>query len=302
MTDKIKYEIGIGLVVCDRLGNFSNLVKSLETIPNKDKTLFVVSDDSRNSTEEISKILKDSSLEWEHIISGKKQVGATKNLIFKRLLEEESIEHIFVVEDDLVIKDKNVFEEYINLSKVLNTEHLLFTPKDLMDKQQYYIVRYYKDDMDVSVKLDYNCHGVLCYYSRKVLESVKPMDETYENAYEHVDHTYRIFKHFEAEGEFIGSFWYFIDHPKSMDLLGSYVDEGSYIDRVKTRTQMGIPINQARAHAYFKEKHGVYVQNIEDIGIENMVSKLGNNIAKGMSDTEKQKIMVEIEVFNKGKK
>jgi len=302
MDNKNEYKMGVGIVVCDRLGNFKTLVKSLENIPNKDETLFVVSDDSRHSSEDIKKILQESSLDWEHIFSGRRQVGASKNLILSRFMREGTIEHLFLLEDDVIVKDKNVFNEYIKLAEDTGVEHFSFVPTQLMEKDQYIMVKFTKDDMEISVKLDVNCNGEFNYFSRRVLDEVGLMDETYVNAYEHVDHTYRIFKHFERKGEFMGAFWYFVDHPNSNDFLASYVDEGSYIDQVETETQYGVPLNQVRAHKYFFEKHGIYVQHIPDIGVENAVLALGENITKDMPLEEKQKFMVDIEFFNKGKK
>lgn len=52
-------------------------------------------------------------------------VGHCKNEAFKYLLDKKC-EHIFLIEDDTVIKNADVFKKYINTAKAFNIGHLTY--------------------------------------------------------------------------------------------------------------------------------------------------------------------------------
>ena len=52
-------------------------------------------------------------------------VGYCKNEAFKHLLSKKC-EHIFIIEDDTVIKNIDVFKKYIDTAKAFNVGHLTY--------------------------------------------------------------------------------------------------------------------------------------------------------------------------------
>jgi len=294
-TTKKKINTGIGIVVCDRLGNFRTLVKSLESTPRKEEILFAVSDDSRHSTEEISKILKESSLNWEHIISGKKQVGATKNLLFKRFLEEETLEHMFILEDDVVIKNINVFNKYIELAKESKIEHLSFTPIEMMLGERHIVVTWKKGSEQITkVKFDVNAHGVFTYYTRQCIEDAGLFDERFVNAWEHVDHSWGIFKTYKNKGKFIGDFWYFPDLPESNNYLALSNEEGSYIINNTDANQ-----HKEKGGYLFLEKNEVAPADITERMMIDVLREYTTYLVSDMDEHEKSLVTMDIEEYNK---
>ncbi|HRH53309.1 MAG TPA: hypothetical protein PLN38_08300 [Chitinophagales bacterium] len=121
-------------------------------------------------------------------------VGASKNKLFKELLAA-GCEHIFIIEDDMMIKRADIFEAYIRAAKTTGIEHFMFAYHGCMNKinnkeiNPRVTINY---SNGVSISLNLYAVGSFCYYTKKVLEDVGLMDEDYFNAFEHIDHSYRI--------------------------------------------------------------------------------------------------------------
>jgi len=60
-----------------------------------------------------------------------------------------------------------------------------------------------------------HCVGAFSFYTRTCIKQVGLIDEAYYNAFEHVDHTYRIIK-----ADMHPPFWYFADIENSWEYLG----------------------------------------------------------------------------------
>ena len=131
---------------------------------------------------------------------------------------EEKAEHIFIVEDDIVAKNSDVFNEYIRARNVTGIQHFCFAYHGPANKNGIsggkacprYIIDY------GSVKISINAHsvGAFCYYSKDVLDKIGLIDEDFVNAFEHVEHSYRI-----AKAEYTTPYWNWPDLANSMDYL-----------------------------------------------------------------------------------
>ena len=203
-------KIGIGIVTCNRPKFF---LKCFRSIPNN-MLLAVVNDGA--DFEDIDILQKEK--QFAYLYNDKNVgVGKSKNRLLKYLLEN-NCDHIFIIEDDIIVKDSSVFEKYINASKTSGIEHFCFgyhgpanrggisggmpTPRYIID---------YK-----SFKLAINMHsvGAFCYYSRNVLEKVGLIYEEFTNAFEHVEHSYRI-----AKAGLCTPYWNFPDLANSFEML-----------------------------------------------------------------------------------
>jgi GT2 family glycosyltransferase len=147
-------------------------------------------------------------------------VGKSKNKALKELLSR-GFDHIFIIEDDIIQKDNsiNVFDKYIEYSQKTGIQHFMYgyhgpankggvskgspLPRSVID---------YGNGIEVLLNL--HCVGAFCYYSRLCLEEVGLFDENYNNAFEHVDHSYMI-----AKADMIPGYWWWPDIADSYEYL-----------------------------------------------------------------------------------
>jgi hypothetical protein len=102
------------------------------------------------------------------------------------------------MEDDIEIKNTDVFKLYINASKKTGIKHFNFGLHGNHNLDSYnkpYVrktIKYPKTD--ISIDLYPNILGAFSYYHVDTLKTAGFMDENFYNALEHVDHTYQIIK------------------------------------------------------------------------------------------------------------
>lgn len=236
-------KIGIGIITCDRPDYLKKLLKSLDNI-SIDKLIIINDGESQ----------LDCSITPVHNNSPSKQgVGKAKNQALKYLKDND---YIFLLEDDIVIKDKTVFQKYIKASKLSGIQHFNFAfhGNDNYKSDGSPAVRLKLDySPEVSVCLYPNVYGALSMYTKKCIEEVGLMDEFYYNAMEHVDHTAAIIK-----AGMHPPFRWFADITDS----NKYIEE---IDRAHSgseirRDQKWIE-NFHKAADHFAEKFGFDVRN-----------------------------------------
>lgn len=133
-------------------------------------------------------------------------VGYAKNRGLDYILDNLTCEHIFIIEDDVLIKDKNVFQKYIEFSEFTGVRHLNWNAGvpwstiQFADTFHGQPVTFYKDYL-----------GSFSYFHRVVFEKFGLFDEGYKNAFEHIDYEYTL-----ARVGVIPPFWYAIDFPHDM--------------------------------------------------------------------------------------
>lgn len=183
-------------------------------------------------------------------------VAASKNKAMCSLLEQ-GCDHIFIMEDDMRIKDPNIFQAYINASKQSGIQHLMFgyhgpANKNGISKGEP-CPRLVVDYGDFSLALNQHCVGAFCYYSRKCLEDVGLIDEQFRNAFDHVSHSYEL-----ALKGYSTPYWWWADLANSLD----YIEEQACSEEnssIKTPEKMREWRDNIRnSMEYFKEKFGVY--------------------------------------------
>ena len=247
-------KIGVGVITCDRPDYLKHLLKSLEDC--KIDEVIVVNDG--NPIECFNDCggmyLPGNSTLYEQVPQ-RQGVGKGKNRLISLLLQREC-DYIFLLEDDIVIKDKNVFQKYIKASELSGIQHFNFafhgTDNYLPDGSA--AVRLKLDySPEVSVCLYPNVYGAFSMYTKKCIEISGLMDDYYYNAMEHVDHTAQIIK----DGMHPPFRWF-----------ADIVDSNKYIEEID-RGHSGSKIrkdekwleNFHKACNHFTQKHGFDVRN-----------------------------------------
>lgn len=124
-------------------------------------------------------------------------VGYCKNRALEYFLKEDCTD-IFLIEDDTVVTDINVFDVYINTAKHYGLKHL-----NCM-YHSYHYVNYKKvfeqqkprltitnTETGLNLSLYFDIYGCFSYYEANSLKRVGLFDERFINAMEHVEHTMR---------------------------------------------------------------------------------------------------------------
>jgi glycosyltransferase involved in cell wall biosynthesis len=177
-------KIGVGIITCDRPDYLKKLVKSLDGI-SIDK-LIIINDGEKQLDGDKIKIHNNNP--------SKQGVGKSKNQALKYL---KDCDYIFLLEDDIVIRDKTVFEKYIEASKLSGIQHFNFAfhgVDNYLPNGQPAVRLKLDYSPTVSVCLYPNVYGAFSIYTNRCIEEVGSMDEFYYNAMEHVDHTAAIIK------------------------------------------------------------------------------------------------------------
>ena len=251
-------KIGVGIVTYNRKAGLFKLYQSLP----RDiiDALIVVNDGAYYP--ELAEL--DCYLHHNEINQG---VGRSKNIAL-RYLQAENVDHFFLIEDDIFVKDPAVFAQYISLSARTGIQHFNFsqhgdknmladgTPKPC----------YTMDYGDFSMPIYNACVGAFCYYSRKCLDKVGLMDEIYYNAVEHLDHTYAVIK-----AGFHPSYHYFPDIENSGDYLG---DEGWSPQQSTISGKLSSRAISLVAATHFQEKHGCLPPKIPLVSIDALKKEL----------------------------
>jgi len=204
--------IGLGVITCDRP---ASLRKALTSLPwDRLDRVVVVNDGSPLPPESLraAERIQAELLQNETNLG----VGKSKNRALRHLLEA-GMDHLFLMEDDIFVKDPAAFDLYVKAARLTGIQHFNFSqhgPKnrDFQGKADSVTT---VDYGELKIALYRHCVGAFSYYSRACLEKVGLMDEDFYNSGEHVEHTHRI-----LEAGLHPPFWFFADVERSADLLG----------------------------------------------------------------------------------
>lgn len=270
MVDKI----GICVSTCDRLDYLKKCVDSLSGV---DAVLCVCNDGAESVDDVVpsnAKVLKTDK--------PRSGISINKNLGLKYLLEQDC-DYFFLIEDDCFVKDTSVFERYIDASKKTGIQHFNYGPgtpfnrkqnvefdlhnRDSLDQSAEPNPRTIIDYGDIKIPLYTHIAGMFSFFTRKTLEEVGLMDEDYYNAWEHVDHTYRIIKN-----KMHPPFWYFADIENSEKYLSEHNDAINNSVISKNNKEWLDGVNKGRE--IYLQKHGHYPNQPPQISFKEVTEDL----------------------------
>lgn len=267
--------IFVGIVTCDRLDFFTKCYESVKSAHNVD--VMAVCNDGKQDVP-----LDPGTIYIKH--AQNKGVGISKNDLLQEALKNPAIEHIFILEDDMLVKDPNVFNIYVKAALKSGIYHLNYAPGSPFNRKQDFQFDLHnrhecKQDTPLNprIKVQYgddtelwfyeHTVAMLSYFHRSVLEHVGLHDEEFFNAWEHVDLTYRIIK-----AGYHPPFWYFADVANSDKLIHEAPNAIADSSIAKDTKQWEKNVYGGR-EIYLK-KHGHYPNQPPHVSREDAIKKI----------------------------
>lgn len=249
--------IGVGIITCNRQEFFK---KCRESIKEEWYDHIVVVNDGKGPLFDANApILATTGMEG---------VGRAKNVALKHLLERDC-DYIILVEDDMLFKG-NIFEQYIKAHKATGIHHFMFAYHGPANKAGISggkpVPRKIIDYGKVKIALNQHCVGAVCFYTRECLTEVGIYDETYTNAFEHVDHSYEL-----AKDNYSTPYWWWADIANSLDYV---VEQACSEDSSAIRPRDDWQSNIKEAWGKFTDKHGVGPTSVPDVPINEVIKTL----------------------------
>jgi GT2 family glycosyltransferase len=268
-------KIGVGIITCNRPEYLANL---LATIPNNIiDEIVVINDGKRLDGFDLDKgVMLDNPQNLG--------VGKSKNRALKHLYEK-GCDYMFLLEDDMLILDKRVFEKYIEASQRSGIQHFNYGPGSPFNRKQdiknfdlhnRHLLNQHSEpnpkiviDYGKGVKISLFEHTVamFSFFTRKVIEKVGYIDEAYYNAWEHVDHTYCIIK-----AGYHPPFWWFADIYNSEKYLTEApgaIDNSSIANKQEQWLK-----NVTNGREIYLKKHGHYPNQPPYVSKEDVIKEL----------------------------
>ena len=254
------HKIGIGIITCNREDLFQRAYSGL---PDVDR--IVVVNDGRPYDADVYRSKKAEVVQHNR----NQGVGISKNDALRFLLDA-GCDHIFLSEDDVQILDSRVIDEYIRTARVSGIAHFNFayhgplnkTPAGVPNPKK--IVEY---THGARVALHRHLPGAFSYYSARVLNQVGLMDKLFKNAFDHLDHTYRIIR-----AGFHPSFGWFADIADSFRYIKDLDEDLSR--SVIRRDWLSFRIRYWTYSTYFMMKHGRMAARIPIVAEEHVTQEL----------------------------
>jgi len=129
---------------------------------------------------------KMSQVKGVAIVDSKSNRGVAhaKNELLKRLSVNNDF--IFIMEDDILPVSPKVIPTYLAAYKMTGIDHFMFAHHGPANTHAI--------DVQGPVVWWPSCVGAFTFYTKDILEKVGLMDENFNNAWEHVEHSWRILK------------------------------------------------------------------------------------------------------------
>jgi GT2 family glycosyltransferase len=253
--------IGIGIITCNRPDFF---FKCYESIPSKYADDIVIVNDGKP----FDFISKGHFIQHE----SNKNVGYSKNEAMAYLLDV-GYDYIFTLEDDIIIKDRDIFEKYIDASNKTGIQHFNFgfSQRENLDHSLKPVYRKTIDYGDAKIVLTPNILGAFTFYTRKALQTVGLHHKDFNKGHgDHLELTYRAAKH-----GFTTPFWWFADLYGSWDMIEN--QSNFTTDSVVRSKNFEQNFNEARD--IFKRLHGCDIFEVPQLSekeVINILKKIKN--------------------------
>jgi GT2 family glycosyltransferase len=255
--EDMREKVGIGIVTCNRPDYLKGLLDSIKYCNWAE--IVIINDGEMFECEGYNYYIQHNETNLG--------VGKSKNKAMQHLLDK-GCDYIFIIEDDVIILDDAVFDKYIQASKVSGIQHFNYGPGspfnrrqeiqnfDLhnRDKLSNISTPYPKltiDYKNLQIDLYEHCAGVFSFFTKEILYKVGLNNEDFFNAWEHVEHTYRIIL---ANGH--PPFWWFADIKDSVICIK--VQEDAIKKSSTSQDTKKWFANIIKGRELYKSIHGMY--------------------------------------------
>lgn len=182
-----------------------------------------------------------------------------------RFLQERDVDYYFLIEDDMIIKDSNIFNKYIEASKLTGLGYFCFvstswesgTPGNRTPKLE---VQYSKD---VSVCFYPHMCNEFTFKTKQCLQDTGLYDNKLRYIFD-IDNVYTITKTKHSPG-----FWWFPDIKNSDELIMNNPETQSRLNAGGERDK-----KLAKEFDYFHEKYKIALNQVVPLPKDNIVMKL----------------------------
>jgi GT2 family glycosyltransferase len=252
----MKNKIGVGIITYNRSDYYE---KVLESVPRDRIDKLVVVNDG--------KMPYVRTRDADYVVKNNDQLGVskTKNKAINYLIDQEC-DHIFILEDDVLVLDSNIFDYYIKTAADSGIHHLCFGPVEIMKGNGQNFKFNHSYSSGSSVDFYHNPQGGLMYFNSNIIKKFGVFDEAYVNAFEHIDFAYKLI----IKG-LLPPFWYFADAGNSSIYLKS-LDGSAVNSTITDKENYNKNLNLSAQH--FIRKWGVFTSNIPDVGRMEVLKKL----------------------------
>lgn len=255
-------KIGIGILTYNRENTFRQLFDSVSSNDTVD-FVAVVKNKDIDYHENDPKFLCISNNQYYENVPGNPGIGFCKNILMRKLLDN-NCQHIFIIEDDINIKNPDVFRKYIETAKNFKLEHLNFCRAFDSITQKYLYPFVTITGLANNLQLFTRLCGDFQYFTANALHTVGLFDERYVNALEHAEHTYRLSKAnlytpFNAFADIENSNEYIED----LGINTSINKDDSYNNSLYGYIEL------------FKQTHGLYLKDVPKQNIDTIKQYFG---------------------------
>ena len=255
-------KIGVGIITCNRPDFLNKLLDSVSLCKDSIDELVIVNDG--NTVLDLDVPFDHTLLQNEKNIN----VGASKNRAMRFLLDR-GCDYIFTMEDDILIKDKDIFNKYIDASKKTCLQHFNFgfSQRENLDSNLQPVYRKVIDyGDDLKLVLTKNILGAFTFYTREALQTIGLHHKDFDKGHgDHLELTYRAFKH-----KFSTPFWWFADLYESWNMIEN--QSNFTTDSVVRAEDFASKFNEARNT--FKNLHGCDIFDIPEMSEVDVINFL----------------------------
>jgi hypothetical protein len=269
MLNRFAEETAIGIITCNRVDYVKQLLNSID--PSVGSIYLINAGDpfsmNLEDIETFDKITKYIKTE-----KSPTPVGIAKNAALRNM-RHDGFKYLFLIEDDVKIKNNKVFEKYIETA----ADSGLWAGQLSYGTHGGTVGGNVKGDGTPNVidSVKYDLHSVDLYpqglqaftlYHANVIKLIGYMDEYYVNAGEHLDHYYAAF--LKGIGNY---FWYFPDIENSSDYLED-IDSGHSGSIIRSSNKW--KDNQKKAWAWFRRKYNYFPTQIPQSSKDKILARL----------------------------
>lgn len=258
-------KIGVGIITYNRFDFFKKCYDSLPL--NQIDEIVVV-----NDGDTLPFVLNSNIKLIEH--EKNKNVGESKNDAMKYLLNK-NCDFIFTIEDDIILKDPNIFNKYIDASRKTGIQHFNFgfSQRENLDNNLNPIYKKIVDyGNNLKIVLTQNILGAFTFYTRDAIQTIGLHHHSFNKGHgDHLELTYRAYKH-----NYGTPFWWFADLYKSWEMIEN---QSNFTTDSKVRNKETFLANFNESRLTFKMLHGCdifEVPQMSETDVINFLKKLKN--------------------------